>query len=378
MGTGSITTRFSKYWYASGSTSLQQSAKNLAAGTDGYVNGSTTAYTFTLYGANFEDLRNLQNVKITGFSLGVEGGRYNNTSSASQTLFSFRIVSGLKSNSSNYDTSITTDAVVVVKGSYKRSWHYYTEQELPELLTWMNNNLTSLMNGYTTGSFAFRGYAKYALCGDISFTIDYTYDTKVTGVTVSPTTVSLAVGKTKTLTATIAPSDATNKSVTWSTSNSSVATVSSSGKVTAKSKGTANITVTTSDGGYTATCSVTVTQPVTGVSLNTNTLNLNIGGTSTLTATVSPSNANNKNVTWSSSNTSIATVSNGVVTAIASGITTITVTTSDGGFTATCQVTVINPSIHKIITGTVAHQKIYVGNTEIKKAYLGTTKIFEN
>jgi co-chaperonin GroES (HSP10) len=83
----------------------------------------------------------------------------------------------------------------------------------------------------------------------------------VNGVTLSPSTATLTVGGTTTLTATVAPSNATNKNVTWSSSNTSVATVSN-GVVTAQSVGTATITATTVDGGKTATCAVTVDDPV--------------------------------------------------------------------------------------------------------------------
>jgi uncharacterized protein YjdB len=167
----------------------------------------------------------------------------------------------------------------------------------------------------------------------------------VTGVTVSPTTLSLTVGQTATLTATVSPANATNKNVTWSSSNTSVATVSSTGVVTAVAAGSATITVTTVDGAKTATCAVTVTGsttvPVTGVTVSPTTLSLTVGQTATLTATVSPADATNKSVTWSSSNTSVATVSStGVVTAVAAGSATITVTTVDGSKTATCAVTV--------------------------------------
>ena len=79
---------------------------------------------------------------------------------------------------------------------------------------------------------------------------------------------------------------------------------------------------------------------VTGVSLNKSSLTLETGETAALTATVAPANAANKSVTWSSSDTTVATVADGVVTAVAAGTATITVTTADGGKTATCTVTV--------------------------------------
>jgi uncharacterized protein YjdB len=84
----------------------------------------------------------------------------------------------------------------------------------------------------------------------------------VTGVTLNKSTTSIAVGATETLVATVAPSNATNKSVTWASSDTAVATVDAAGKVTAKAAGTATITVTTADGSKTATCAVTVTAPV--------------------------------------------------------------------------------------------------------------------
>ncbi len=81
----------------------------------------------------------------------------------------------------------------------------------------------------------------------------------VTGVTLNKTSTTLAIDGTETLTATVAPADATNKAVAWTSDNTSVATVSDAGVVTAKSAGTATITVTTTDGSHTATCAVTVT-----------------------------------------------------------------------------------------------------------------------
>ena len=196
-----------------------------------------------------------------------------------------------------------------------------------------------------------------AKAGDKEATCAITVEaTPVTSVTLDQTSASLKVGETVSLTATVKPDDATDKSVTWSSSNTSVATVSSTGVVTAKSAGSAIITVTTKDGSKTATCSVTVkakTVSVTGVSLDYTSLTMTEGETQTLTATISPSNATDKSVTWSSSNTSVATVSSaGVVTAKAAGTVTITVKTNDGNKTATCIVTVQEekPSYYHIIS----------------------------
>lgn len=164
-----------------------------------------------------------------------------------------------------------------------------------------------------------------------------------TNLSLNKTSVSLTVGETATLTATVSPSNAANQSVTWSSSNNSVATVSN-GKVTAKSAGTATITAKTHNG-ITATCNVTVTQKEvnpTSISINETSVSLNVGETTTLTATVSPSNASNKTVTWSSSNDSVATVSNGKVTARSAGSATITAKTANG-ITTTCSVTVKTP-----------------------------------
>jgi len=126
--------------------------------------------------------------------------------------------------------------------------------------------------------------------------------------------------------------------------------------------GTATITVTTVDGSKTATCAVTVSSriiPVTGVVLDKTTATLGMGGTTTLVATVAPADATNANVAWTSSNPSAATVAGGVVTAVALGTTTITATTEDGSFTATCDVTVA-PTFFGFTSTGVVFQKLGV------------------
>lgn len=173
-------------------------------------------------------------------------------------------------------------------------------------------------------------------------------DMAVTGVSLDKNQISLVEGETAVLTATVAPEDATNKNVSWSSSNTEVATVEA-GTVTAIAEGEAVITVTTEDGGLTAECAVTVTAStvsVEGVALDKTELEITEGETAVLTATVTPENATNVNVSWSSSNTEVATVDGGTVTAVAEGEAVITVTTEDGGKTAECAVTVVRAAIH--------------------------------
>jgi len=175
-----------------------------------------------------------------------------------------------------------------------------------------------------------------------------------TGVSLDKTSVTINVGATEYLKATVEPENATNKNIIWSSSDESVATVAY-GTVTAVSKGTATITATTEDGSYTAECTVTVIIPVTGVRLNLTTAKLDIGNYIQLRAIVDPANADNPTVTWKSSNESIATVSdNGLVTGISEGTVTITVTTNDGGYTANCIVTVSPDPVY--VTGVSLNQ----------------------
>lgn len=152
-----------------------------------------------------------------------------------------------------------------------------------------------------------------------------------------------SIGNTIYLTATVLPSDATNKEIDWSSDNEVVATVNQYGKVTANGNGTATITVITKDQGKTATCVITVAQWVTEIILNETTLTLTEGETENLSvSSIAPDNANDKSVTWNSSDESVATVdASGKVTAISKGRATITALANDNsGVAATCDVTV--------------------------------------
>ncbi|WP_042345359.1 Ig-like domain-containing protein, partial [Capnocytophaga canis] len=170
----------------------------------------------------------------------------------------------------------------------------------------------------------------------------------VTNVSIQPESIVLAIGNQRQLSATVSPTNATNKKVTWTSADPSIATVTASGKVTGVASGTVYITATTEDGGKKASCKVTVESviDVTNVSIQPETITLPVGDELQLTATVSPTNATNKKVTWTTANAGIAKVDNhGKVTGVASGTVYITATTEDGGKTATCKVSVTTPII---------------------------------
>ncbi len=196
----------------------------------------------------------------------------------------------------------------------------------------------------------------------------------VTGVTLNKTVAELTVGDTETLTGTVMPENATDKRVEWTSSNEAVATVAG-GVVTAITEGTATITVTTKDGTKTAGCLITVIEedeepvPVTGVTLDKPSIELKPGDSETLTATVVPENATNKNISWESSSDAVATVTDGVVTAIAKGTATITVITEEGEKTAKCTVTVEVP---------VVEPDVYVVGTEMDSSYTTYAVLWKN
>lgn len=161
----------------------------------------------------------------------------------------------------------------------------------------------------------------------------------VTGISLNKTSVTLKKGETSKLIATVTPSDATNKTVTYSTSNSKVAKVSSNGTITAVGGGTA--TITAKAGGKTATCKVSVNVAQTGIALSGNSSKtVAQGSTLKLKVAKVPADAtDNFATTWSSADTNIATVSsNGTVTGVALGTTTITA--KQNGWTLTYKITV--------------------------------------
>ena len=176
---------------------------------------------------------------------------------------------------------------------------------------------------------------------------------KASSITLDRKTIELEIESTDTLKATVLPQDAGDKSVTWESNNPKIAQVDQEGRVTALSVGTAIITATTNDGtDLTATCQVTVIpKRVKSITINEGQVSIERTKTTQLTVTILPEDAGDKSVTWSSDNDDIATVDDkGLVTAVATGTTTITAKTNDGsGLTASCTVTV-TPKLVQSIT----------------------------
>ena len=167
----------------------------------------------------------------------------------------------------------------------------------------------------------------------------------VTGVEVSLEDMYISLNSTQSVTATIAPSNATNKNVTWTLDNNNYVSITPNGlscSVTADAVGESVLTVTTTDGSFTATCNVHVLEDLPepeSVSLNFTSMGMEVGEQRTLKASLVPSNANTQGIVWDSSDKSVATVTDGTVNAVGAGTTTISVTTYNGKF-ATCEVTV--------------------------------------
>jgi uncharacterized protein YjdB len=261
-------------------------------------------------------------------------------------------------------------AISVISGKYSAVWSAVPHAGGYELKVYKGSkavktiqtgkasyDITTLIKSKGQGSYKISVSAKgggYYIKSGTAFSTYAAYPyVAVTGVKLNKTVLPLAVGGKYTLTASVSPANAVNKTVTWSSDNSAVAVVTG-GLVTAKSSGTANITVRTADGNKSAVCKVTVTIGVSKITLNKDKTTLYTGSGEILEAVVYPANAANKNITWISGDTTIATVANGLVTAKKAGKTTITARSADGTKSAACAVTVAASFTKKTGTGVTA------------------------
>ena len=239
--------------------------------------------------------------------------------------------------------TLNTSSLNLIKGATETLVATITPADATDkTVTWSTSNaaVAYVENGLVTATGG--GSATItALAGDKTATCEVTVTVPVSGIALSDASLALTVGDKQTLTATVTPEDATDKTVTWTSSDPDIASVTN-GEVTAVAVG--NATITAKAGDKEATCEITIAAkviPVSGITLNTSSLNLIKGATETLVATVTPADATDKTVVWGTSNATVASVENGVVTAVGGGSATITALAGDK--TATCTVTVTVP-----------------------------------
>lgn len=178
------------------------------------------------------------------------------------------------------------------------------------------------------------------------------------------------IGQTHQLTPAFTPSNATNKNVTYESSNTDIVTVDESGLVTGIAFGTVTITVTAEDGGHTDTCTIISGYHVESVSLSPETMEIPVGGNDQVTTDISPNNATNQNVSYSSSDESVVLVDAvGVVWAQSVGTATVTVTTEEGGHTDTTIVTVVQP-VQEVVLHPEVHYMLVSDTLQLQAVVL--------
>jgi uncharacterized protein YjdB len=219
-----------------------------------------------------------------------------------------------------------------------------------ELLTWTSSDTSIVLvdeKGLAIG--LKEGTAEISVTSDNGKTatciVTVTTDkVDVDKIILNPTTMTLKVGETGQIEATIKPDNATERSLVWESSDTSIATVNSNGIVEGIKPGTVTITVKTPDGKVIATTTVTIKPiEVEEIILEPNDVTIKVGDTEQITATIKPNNATDKELIWESSDPTVATVdSTGKITAKKIGNATITAKTKDGKVVATVQVTVDN------------------------------------
>lgn len=336
-----------------------------------YVKGTTSAITNSITGGN-HDVRSFMNwdsidndilshwQKVGTFRnnhVSVGAGSHTSLTSTSGAAFdrtyskngiSDKVMACIGATP-NTDVTITVDTTKFENGTVLKNTY---------------DNTTAVVKG---GKVTFNSGANGTiLCEDTGDKVDII---PVESVKLNKTSVSLQVGKTTSLVATVLPDDAFDNTVVWSSSDSSVATVDNNGVVKAVKSGKAIISATAD--GVTAKCTVTVSVNPTSVKLNKTSYKYNRtnkNGKLVLKATVNPSNATNKKVTWKSSNKKVATVnSNGVVTLKSKGSVTITATSvANTKLKATCKVTVVQKVTSVKVTPT--KKTIAKGNSFTLKA----------
>lgn len=257
----------------------------------------------------------------------------------------------------NINSTHTLRATVIPSDATNKTVTWTSSE--PSIVKVVNGKLTALAEGSAVITATCGGYS--AIC-EISVVIPII---EVSSITLSKSSLSITEGDSVTITASVHPSNATDKSIIWSSNDTDIAEVSESGVISAKVPGNCVITATANNGKF-ASCNLTVNEriiAVSSISLSESNISLTEGDEHELIATILPENATNKTITWASSKNSVATVTNGTITAVTSGSATITAITNNGK-TASC---VVNVSALHIpvsdITLNASSENVAVGST---------------
>ena len=282
-------------------------------------------------------------VSSDGYLYALAKGSAKITASTSNGIKAYCNVTVSENSTNNQSISLNLSTVSLNVGGKVQLVETITPNNNVSNVTWSSsdNSVATVDNGLVTARKVGTAIitAKLSNGKSAKTTINVTNKTiNVISLQMNASKVNLKVGGSSQLSVNIVPSDATNKTITWSSSNSNIASVNSNGNVVGKSSGTAIITAKSSNG-ITAKSTIVVTDNnnVTNLSISKSSLSLEVGKSYTLSVTVSPSSLANS-VTWYSNNTSIATVNNGIVTAKKVGKTTIVASVSGKSVSCTVEV----------------------------------------
>jgi len=294
---------------------------------------------------------NLSNIASNAFSYPKVTVFYGTAGSYTQTWASENGYTFIENTESATKITLADTEIEIAKGDTYILDFDIEPIDFAEIITFKSGN-SSVVTISDSGKLTAVGVGTATIkimAGDVSASCKVTVTQDITKITLDNSKLSLDVPNTYQMTANIRPTDASNQNLKWTSSNEKAATVSNNGLVTAIGNGTAIITATTMDGTeLSASCTVTVIEPdnipVNSIVLDKSELSLNALDTYQLSAIVLPEDAANKNLIWTSSDATIATVDeNGFVTAIAKGDVVITAAAADeSGISASCTINVLN------------------------------------
>ena len=300
---------------------------------------SPTFTQFTYSSLNSTIAKVDQNGVVTGVATGIANIMVQDTVSGKTAVCSVTVQQGVTKivisgqNQINVGTQTQLTATLTPNQAANQVLSWSTSD--PTIATVDQNGLVT---SYKGGNVTIYATATDGTNIKASFTMQIQQN--ATSVSLNKSQLGLKTGGYETLIATVLPQDANNKAIIWSSSDSTIAAVDITGKVTAIARGTATITATTSDGGFISQCAVTVTQPVSGITLKKSQTSIGIGGSQILIVSITPTNANDQNITWTSSDPCVTVNQEGIVTGVSEGTSVVIAETEDGNKTATCVVTV--------------------------------------